>query len=705
MDAAKLEASRSPLAKPHVERAMRQQSALKLDSDHTFGVINAAKDDLGNTHVRMQQYYRGLKVVNGTLVSHADGKGSYLEYTDSLKREIHLSTQPKLNEAGVLEIVAKLKNHTGPYARPAKAELVIFPLMERVNKRTGETITPVERKPSPNAIPGELKAVDTEMRAKGYRLAYEVLTVEAGEGHDKARNAWLHHVDANTGEVLRSLPLSSSSSHTGTGNGKNSGQVNFATIDYNGGFRMEDEKRKFHVLDDDHSDDDPENKDANNNWGDGQVFAGDAKASAKNRQSAMVDAMFGSTVYWDLMSNVFHRQGPDDHFYSVNVFVHVGTEWDDDRFSYLSGNISIGDGAPGKANRQALDCLGHENGHGLQHFTASLDGCHYLFTACDPSGLCTPMAPQCDSGGLNESDSDIWGAMTAQYLLGGGFAAKSNMIPPAASDASVWQSRCSGRDLEKPSAAGHPQSDYWYFGVGGMDEHDAAAPNNRAFYFLAEGASPLMNAKNYSPLLPWGMKGIGAHKAAKIWFDALVHFFASDTDYPSAFADCLFAATLRFGPGSEEVKAVQNAYAGIGVSSTASDYPASPAMKKEGAERHNTFSTAEVVARPATKPAGVPASAPDKRSIFGSGNKSDFFRVSLKQGESINVRLMPIGLVNADLFLFSAGDSTHPIQSSTNGPAEFDLINLVAPGPGTQDFIIEVRPLSPGAYILDFDFF
>src|SRR5262249_9270989 len=201
MEAAKLEGTRTPLAQPHLERAMRQQSALKLDSDHTFRVINGAKDDLGNTHVRLQQYYRGLKVVNGTLVSHADAKGNYLEYTDSLKREIHVSTQPKLTEAGVLEIVAKVKTHTGPYARPPKAELVIFPVMQRVNKRTGEVIAPVKRNPSPNAIPGELKAVDTEMRAKGYRLAYEVLTVEAAEGHDKARNAWLHHVDANTGEV------------------------------------------------------------------------------------------------------------------------------------------------------------------------------------------------------------------------------------------------------------------------------------------------------------------------------------------------------------------------------------------------------------------------------------------------------------------------------------------------------------------------
>src|SRR6266568_5309016 len=137
---------------------------------------------------------------------------------------------------------------------------------------------------------------------------------------------------------------------------------------------MWDDVRKFRVLDEDHGNDDPENKDGNNTWGDGLPFKGDSHADFRNRQTAMVDAMFGSRIYWDLMNNVFHRKGPDGNFYSVNVFVHSGTNWDDDEFHYLSGNISIGDGNAPKAgktratNRQAVDCLGHENGHGLQHF-------------------------------------------------------------------------------------------------------------------------------------------------------------------------------------------------------------------------------------------------------------------------------------------------------------------------------------------------
>ena len=83
----------------------------------------------------------------------------------------------------------------------------------------------------------------------------------------------------------------------------------FETIDRDGGFRLEDSIRNFHVLDEDHSDDDPENKDADNQWGDGLAFQGDNNAGFRNRQTAMVDAMFGSRIYWDLMNNVFNRKG------------------------------------------------------------------------------------------------------------------------------------------------------------------------------------------------------------------------------------------------------------------------------------------------------------------------------------------------------------------------------------------------------------
>lgn len=696
-DAAKLEMSRASV-EPHLQHATETLSALKLDSAHSLKVSNAATDDLGYTHVRLQQYYRGLRVVNGTLISHADSKGKYLDYTDSLKRSIHIDTTPKLSESQAAEIASKIKSQPGTSTHPPKVELVVLPMMQLVNKRTGEPIKPGPHGSGPYAIPGELKAEDTESRAKEYRLAYEVRTIEIPE-HGHHVTGWRHHIDANTGEVLRSVPLFSSAAHKGSGNGPNVGQVDFGTIDYHGGFRMRDSFRKFRTLDDDRSDDDPENKAVFDVWGDGQIFKGDAKASPVNRQSAMVDAMFGSTVYWDLMSNVFHRQGPDDHFYSVNVFVHVGTDWDDDEYSYTSGNISIGDGHPGKKNRQALDCLGHENGHGLQDFTVSFDGCIY--------NLFFPSSSSCDSGGLNESDSDIWGAMTVAYLNSGAFASKSNSIPKVDSQDNLWRSQCSGRDMEKPSSSEN-QSDFWFPGVGATDPHDAAAPNNRAFYFLAEGASPVMTAKNYSPLLPWGMKGLGADKAARIWFNGVVHDFSSDTDYPGAAGALFFAALVRFGPVSDEANAILNAYAGIGVTSTAANYPKPPEVKMEGNGSHHDFSTPEIVKRPTSKPAGAPADAPDKLTIFGSGaQKSDFYQVSLKNGETINVRLNGMLLSDYDLLLFHQNNHNKPIVSSRNGIGSFDIVTFNNPGPGTKDVIIEVRPFQVGIdhYLLDFDFF
>jgi Zn-dependent metalloprotease len=706
MDNALVEAAKDPIATAHVERAMRMLAELKLEPENTLHAINATIDDAGNTHVRLQQRFRGLRVIHGTLISHSDAKGKFLDYTDALKRGIQLDTKPKLSEPEALDIAAEHISHQSSYSWKPRTQLVVYPIAQLINLKTGE---PVQRSKknygSPFAVPDELRAEDTEVRVKEYRLAYEVRTVEGIEGKGAQLNPWEHFIDANTGEFLSSVPLSSSARHTGHGTGANEAKVgvSFETIDFDGGFRMEDSIRKFHVLDEDRGDDDPENKDANNQWGNGLPFKGDGTAGFPNRQTAMVDAMFGSRIYWDLMNNVFKRKGPDGHFYSVNVFVHSGTNWNDDKFYYLSGNIALGDGdapKPGKlrsTRRQAVDCLGHENGHGLQHFTASLGGCGIFGTGLG-----------CDTGepdGLNESDSDIWGAMTALYLNGGGFAAKSMTIPPATSSSSVWQSVCSGRDLRQPSSGG--QSDFWFPGIGDEDPHDAAAPNNRAFFFLAQGASAFMKDPDFSPLLPWGMAGLGTQTAARIWFLTLVDMLSSDATYKDAFHSARTVAFLFFIPSTTEGDAVQNAYAGIGVANQlAASYPKlPPTTTVDESTPHNTRASAIFVARPT---APKPPNAPDKITLVGSGTTSDVFRVSMKPGESITARLVSVLSADYDLFLL---DKNSQLSKSINGPDQFDQITFTAPGGGTtaKDFFIRVHPfklpLGNGQYVLSLDFF
>jgi Zn-dependent metalloprotease len=59
--------------------------------------------------------------------------------------------------------------------------------------------------------------------------------------------------------------------------------------------------------------------------------------------------------------------------------------------------------------------------------------------------------------------------------------------------------------------------------------------------------------------------GIGADRAAKIWYKALTTYMTSSTNFAGARAATLSAATSLYGAGSAEYNAVANAWAACGV--------------------------------------------------------------------------------------------------------------------------------------------
>jgi Zn-dependent metalloprotease len=679
-DQAKAVAAFDPAGQPHLLRAMNLRPELGVDSNYTFQVINANTDSMGGTHVRMQQYYRGLKVVNGQLLSHTDGQAQYLLFTDALKKNINIGIEPAILRDSALATLSRTAGPLPADSPTPDVELVILPIMERIVTATGAPVgadpaTPPTRgaalkpAPAPDAVleipPETLNALDTTRRVKEYRLAWEIRT---GQGVNGGFTSMLYHLDAMTGVILQQRPLEDRANFWGLGNGKYSGNVQFNTIDYNGGFRMYDSHRNYYTEDDDRSSNDPVNKDADNTWGDGQDFAGDANASVANRQTAMVDGMFGSRVYWEMMSNVFDRQGPNDKYYDVNVFVHVGTNWNDAYYSNGSGNISLGDGK----TRTALDCLGHENGHGLNDFTANLGG----------SG---------ENGGLNESNSDIWGAMTTFYLKGGAYANQGKYIPASGGQ---WVSVCSGRNMQKPSAA--KQHDFWWSTIDSADEHDAAAPNNRAFYFLSQGASWSLKDPDNSILVPWGFPGVGTNKAAAIWYDAFVNWLPGGADYADTRTAVLQAATQKYGAASAEVAAVKNAYAAINVGPPAAGAPPLPPTISE-AEPNDTWIAPQYIQFPANP--SKPFGGPDKLRVIGGGSTMDWYMIDVKAGQYVSARIESNGTTDYDLKLF---DTNMQLLSSSINPAGFaDLVSGQA-GTGIdpnapQTFYVQVIPFTPGA--------
>ncbi|MFY1625329.1 M4 family metallopeptidase [Micromonospora sp. WMMD723] len=285
--------------------------------------------------------------------------------------------------------------------------------------------------------------------------------------------------------------------------------------------------------------------DADNAWGDG---------TNANRQSAAVDAHFGAAKTFDYFKNVHGRNGIFGNGAGVPSRVHYGRNyinafWDGSQMTY-------GDGASNSRPLVSLDVAGHEMSHGV---TEAVSGLVY-------SG---------ESGGLNESTSDIFGNMVEFYAA----------APSDPGDYQVGEKiNINGngtplRYMYNPSLDGSSDS-CWSTSTKNKDVHYSSGVGNHFFFNLAEGTG----ATSYGTSPVCGsapaVTGIGREKAEKIWFRALDVYFTSNTSYVNtstpantARAYSLKAATDLYGSCSTEYKAVQAAWTAVNVAG--SDAPCS----------------------------------------------------------------------------------------------------------------------------------
>jgi hypothetical protein len=173
-----------------------------------------------------------------------------------------------------------------------------------------------------------------------------------------------------------------------------------------------------------------------------------------------------------------------------------------------------------------------------------------------------------ESGGLNESASDINGEMVEAYARAGGTGA---VIPATGNDwqmgTEISKTGTPLRYLYKPSLDGSSPN-AWSSTVKNLDVHYSSGPNNRMYYFLSQGSNATTTSNYYSSYLtqtPKAMTGIGNDKAYRIWFRALTTKFTASTNYADARAKVLLAAQELYGTASKEAIAVQRAYAAINV--------------------------------------------------------------------------------------------------------------------------------------------
>ena len=542
-----------------------RRSAVGLDLDHSYKVV-AQHPGVQGTHVlRAAHLYKGVRIFGSESVIVIDGRQQIVSESASPRR-LHLGrgaantlgattagfdTTPAVKRKAAIGAALKGIPPGAVNVKAPTAELVIYPSMRD------------ERAPSAVAKPdAELNAVDLVETVDRYALAWHVrVRMHSGEQpiyYDAI-------VDARSGVIIDRWNMLQTVE--GVGKSQYNGAVPLSTTFADNLYQMRDPERgrggtfgAMAITNANHGTTSGRvYANSTNTWGDGQQFVEGASTTGANGQTAAVNAMWGLMNTYDLHKNVLGWRSLDGQDTATHIAVHVNRGYDNAYYSDTCRCMFIGDGTF-FTNLGAIDVVGHEMGHGVTAATSNL-----VYTG--------------ESGGLNESSSDIAGEVVEAYARGGG---KGDVVPETGNDWMLGSeiARNAGplRWMIKPSKDGSSQ-DTWSTGLKRLDVHYSSGPNNRMFYFLARGSHADNTSEAWSSHLkglPAAMTGVGIDKAFRIWFRANTTKFTASTNYADARAKMIESAQELYGTASREVVAVTRAYAAINVGADIDEPAAEP---------------------------------------------------------------------------------------------------------------------------------
>jgi Zn-dependent metalloprotease len=252
------------------------------------------------------------------------------------------------------------------------------------------------------------------------------------------------------------------------------------------------------------------------------------------------EAYAGLGHTYDLFSAQYERNSIDDRGHPLNGTVHYGDAYDN---AFWNGERMVfgdGDGQVFTRFTSSLSVIGHELVHGVTQYTTN-----FIY--------------QGQSGALNESVSDVFGALVEQYakqqatdaaswLIGEGLftdlvqgtAIRSLKAPGTAYDDDVL-----GKDPQPDNMSGYIETTDDYGGV-----HLNSGIPNHAFYLVAAD-----------------LGGFAWERAGRIWYDTITAgTLSADADFAQFAQATRDAAAARFDDGSPEHRAVESAWQTVGVS-------------------------------------------------------------------------------------------------------------------------------------------
>ncbi|HVK70156.1 MAG TPA: M4 family metallopeptidase [Polyangium sp.] len=476
---------------------------LGLESKEDIVIKRVRIDELSLAHTRILQTFKGVPVFEGEAIVHLDRNGNLSDVTDGFVKHIRrgLSATPTWTEKQAIR--AALDRYVCASCITAAPEVDLL-----VMRHAGED-----------------------------HLAYRVQLRRIDSTRDTAMPVIF--IDAHSGEEIHRYD----NLQTAQGSTLYSGTVTIGTSLSAGKYYPEDLTRKVGTF-----------TYANGTSTVYRVADTDDVWNSSD-QRVVVDAHFGASMVYDYFKSVHGRNGIDGAggptAYAaanggaglISSVVRYSTAynnafWDGTKMTYGDGDGST------FSPLVSLDIAAHEMTHGVTQYEANL-------------------TYQNESGALNESWSDVFGALVERYVYGESAdtwkIGEDCYTPGTSGDALRYMDNphnASNGGYSSDDDPDHYSERYTGTSDNGGVHINSGIPNH-AFYLLAKGGTHHLSGV--------AVTGIGADDAGKIWYKALADYMTASTNFAGARQATLSAASALFGGSSAQYTSTQSAWCAVGV--------------------------------------------------------------------------------------------------------------------------------------------
>ena len=521
---------KASLSATNGSQILRQQ--LKPSGDEQFRAVRFETDQLGMSHQRFEQYYKGVKVEHASYTVHS--KSNQVESINGDYEPVSsLSVQPSLSADAALQ---RALAHIG--ARRYKwqdAQEESF--LKQTTGSAAASYKPV----------GELVLVRDNRRAAdgtGPLVLAWKFNIYAAEPLSRA----YYYVNAHTGDVVLQDNIIKHASNAATATAATatfataySGTRQLADETTTGGYHLKEYTRgngieTYNMKKGTNYSAAVDFVDADNNWT-------AAEYNNATYDNVAGDAHFGAQSTYDYWQAVHGRNSYDNAGAKIKSYVHYSKSYEN---AYWDGTeMTYGDGATTFKPLTALDVCGHEIGHAVCENTANLTY----------SG---------ESGAMNEGFSDCWGASVEKFTVD-----KYGLTGKSTWDIGEEIIKAGGalRSMSNPNLYQQPayyKGQYWASTTSSASDNGGVHTNSgilNYWYYLISVGKTGTNEKSQS----FAVTGIGLTDAAHLLFRAESVYLTASSNYAALRTATIQASTDLFGATATQTQAVTNAWYAVGI--------------------------------------------------------------------------------------------------------------------------------------------